>query len=30
MIKINEIQYIFDSSKRGDEFLIIGKKIKNS
>jgi len=28
--KINEIQYVFDSSKRSDEFLIIGKKIKNS
>lgn len=28
--KTNEIQYIFDSSKRSDEFLIIGKKVKNS
>lgn len=28
--KVNEIQYIFDSSNRSDEFLIIGRKVKNS
>lgn len=27
--KVNEIQYIFDSSKRSDTFLMIGRKVKN-
>jgi len=30
MRTVPEIQYIFDSSNRSDEFLIIGRKVKNS